>query len=464
MEKSRSPRKYAPVIMTIRGIITILFFLASANTVLAQPPYKAKLDQFFDRLAEKDKAMGSLTIAKDNNILYTRTIGYSQINGTEKKPLTAANRFRIGSITKMFTAAMILQLVEEGKLKLTDTLDKFFPQVPNAKKITIVQILWHRSGIPNVKREQNSQRNLNTIPVTKDEMLDLIVKTTPDFEPGTKHSYSNSGYQLLGLILEKITGKSYEEALTERITSKIGLADTYLATGNINVSKNEALTYMNLGDGWKPVAETHPSILFSAGAIVSTPNDLAKFIQALFDGKIVSKESLDQMKTIRDGEGSGMEPFTFNGKIFYGHTGGADNYGAWLAYLPEDKLALAYTTNAKVYPVKDIINGVVDIYYNKPFQIPTFESVAVSTEVLDKYVGVYAPSDAPVKFTITRQGTTLYAQPPGDGSAVPLEATAQDKFKLDNGTAEGIVFEFNVEKNQMIIKRGGGQRVFTKEK
>ena len=441
-------------------LLTLAFFTAG----YAQTLDKAKLDQFFDRLAEKNKAMGSLTIARDGKILYTRAIGYSQINGTEKKPLTAANRFRIGSITKMFTAAMILQLVEEGKLKLTDTLDKFFPQVPNAKKITIVQILRHRSGIPNVKREQNSQRNVNTIPVTKDEMLALIVKATPDFEPDTKYSYSNSGYQLLGLILEKVTGKPYGEALTERITSKIGLANTYIATGNIDVSKNEALTYMNLGDGWKPVPETHPSILFSAGAIVSTPNDLAKFIQALFDGKIVSKESLDQMKTIRDGEGSGMEPFTFAGKTFYGHTGGADNYGAWLAYLPEEKLAVAYTTNAKVYPVKDIMSGIFDIYYNKPFQIPALESIAISPEVLDKYVGVYTPSDAPVKFTITRQGTTLYAQPPGSQSAVPLEATAQDKFKIDNGTPAGIVIEFDAAKNQMTIKRSGGERVFTKEK
>ena len=154
-------------------------------------------------------------------------------------------------------------------------------------------------------------------------MLALIVKATPDFEPDAKHSYSNSGYLLLGLILEKVTGKPYEEALKERITSKIGLKDTYIATGNIDVNKNEALTYMNFGGDWKPVPETHPSILFSAGAIVSTPNDLAKFIQALFDGKIVSKESLDQMKTIRDGEGLGMEPFTFAGKTFYGHTGGA---------------------------------------------------------------------------------------------------------------------------------------------
>src|SRR3989441_7745864 len=448
--------------MKIKILFPTLLTLAS-TAGYAQTLDKAKLDQFFDRLAEKNKAMGSLTIAKDGKVLYTRAIGYSQIN--PKKPLTAANRFRIGSITKMFTAAMILQLVEEGKLKLTDTLDKFFPQVPNAKKITIVQILRHRSGIPNVKREQNSQRNVNTIPVTKDEMLALIVKATPDFEPDTKYSYSNSGYQLLGLILEKVTGKPYGEALTERITSKIGLANTYIATGNIDVSKNEALTYMNFGDGWKPVPETHPSILFSAGAIVSTPNDLAKFIQALFDGKIVSKESLDQMKTIRDGEGSGMEPFTFAGKTFYGHTGGADNYGAWLAYLPEEKLAVAYTTNAKVYPVKDIVSGIVDIYYNKPFQIPTFESVAISPEVLDKYVGVYTPSDAPVKFTITRDGATLFFQPPG-GSApgVRLEATAQDKFKIDNGTPAGIVIEFDAAKNQMTIKRSGGERVLTKEK
>jgi CubicO group peptidase (beta-lactamase class C family) len=269
----------------------------------------------------------------------------------------------------------------------------------------------------------------------------------------------------LALIIEKLTGKSYEEALKERITSKIGLKDTYTATGNIDVNKNESLTYFMIpGGDWKQVPETHPSILFGAGAIVSTANDLAKFIQALFDGKIVSKKSLDQMKTMRDGEGFGMVTFTFAGRTFYGHTGGADNYGAWLSYLPEEKLAVAYTTNAKIYPVKDILSGVMDIYYNKPFQIPTFESIAVSPEVLDQYVGVYSIPGAPVKFTITRQGATLYAQPPGAKSAVPLEATAQDRFKIDNGTPEGIVIEFDAAKNQMTIKRNGGERVFTKEK
>src|SRR5215204_966056 len=297
--------------MKIESLFATLLTLALCIAGNAQTLDKAKLDQFFDRLAEKNKAMGSLTIAKDDKILYTRSIGYSQVNGTEKKPLTVANRFRIGSITKMFTAAMILQLVEAGKLKLTDTLDKFFPQIPNAKKITIVQILGHRSGIPNVRRDQNSQGNVNTTPIAKDEILALIAKATPDFEPDAKHSYSNSGYFLLGLILEKLTGKPYGEALKERITSKIGLKDTYTATGSLDVNKNESLTYMNLVGDWKQVPETHPSILFGGGAIVSTANDLARFIQALFGGKIVSKESLDQMKTIRDGEGLGMEPHAF---------------------------------------------------------------------------------------------------------------------------------------------------------
>lgn len=451
--------------MSIRIVLGTLLTLALFTTGYAQTLDKARLDQFFDRLAEKNKAMGSLVIAQDGKALYNRAIGYSQISDTEKKPLTGESRFRIGSITKMFTAAMILQLVEEGKLELTDTLSKFLPQVPNAEKITIAQILSHRSGIPNVKREQNARGNVNMTPMTKDEHLALIVRARPDFEPDTRSLYSNSGYFILGLIIEKLTGKPYEVVLQEKIAAKIGLKDTYMTTGNIDVSRKECLTYFILpGGDWKEVPETHPSIFFSAGAIVSTPNDLARFIEALFDGKIVSKESLDQMKTTKDGEGFGMVTFPFAGKTFYGHTGGADNYGAWLAYLPEEKLAVAYTTNAKVYPVKDIISGVIDIYYNRPFEIPAFESVAVSPEVLDQYTGVYSMPEAPVKFTISREGSILYAQTPGAQTAVPLEATARDKFKIDNGTATGIIFEFDAAKNQMTIKRDGGQRVFTKEK
>src|SRR5690349_772169 len=131
------------------GLLTlVLFTVAHAQTL-----DKAKLNQFFDRLSEKNKAMGSLTVAKDGSVLYSRSIGYSQINAAEKKTSTAATRYRIGSVTKIFTATMIFQLVEEGKLKLTDTLDKFFPQIPNAGKITIAHILAHRSGISDLTED-----------------------------------------------------------------------------------------------------------------------------------------------------------------------------------------------------------------------------------------------------------------------------------------------------------------------
>ena len=419
---------------------------------------KARLDQFFDRLAEKNMAMGSLTIARDGKVLYNRSIGYSQINGTEKKLITASSRFRIASIGKTYTAVMIMQLVEEQKLKLSETLDKYFPQIPNASKITIMQILQHRSGIPNLSREWDPQRNWAN-GITKDEMIALITKATPDFEPGTKQSYSNSGYFLLSMILEKITGKTYAEALDDRIVSKIGLADTYIETGFIDVNKNESLTYIQIDGDWRQVPETHPSIAYGAGQIMSTPNDMVKFIQAMFDGKLVSKESLRQMETIRDGEGLGIVTFTFADRIFYGNTGGGDNYGSWLAYQPEEKLAVAYTTNAKIYPVVNIVSGAIDIYYGREFQIPTFETIVVSPEVLDKYVGVYSNSEAPVKFTISRKDAMLLIQA-GNESPTMIEATEPNKFQMLGGS---VVFEFDTVNNWMIIRRSGGERIFTKE-
>jgi CubicO group peptidase (beta-lactamase class C family) len=444
--------------MRIKILSTILLTLTFLTSSFAQSLDKAKLDQFFDRLAEKNKAMGSLTVARDGKILYSRAIGYSQINGTEKKPASAATKYRIGSITKMFTAAMVFQLVEEGKLKLSDTLDKFFPQVPNAGKITIAQMLAHRSGIYDITDDRDF-RSWKINAKTKDEMLAIIAKGKPVFEPGEKTEYSNSGFVLLGYIVEKVGGKPYQNALKERITSKIGLKDTYLGTGKTDVGKNESFSFNYIGD-WKQEPETDLSIPGGAGAIVSTPSDLTRFIQALFDGKLVSQANLAAMKPIKDKYGSGIILYPLEGKTFYGHGGGIDGFSSLLIYLPEEKLALAYSTNGKGYPATKIVDGVLDIYQNKPFQIPDFETVAVSAEVLGRYVGVYSSLETPLKLTVTRDGSTLQAQATGQPS-FPLEATAQDKFKIES---RGIVLEFDAAKNQLTFKRGGGQEVvFTKE-
>jgi D-alanyl-D-alanine carboxypeptidase len=223
------------------------------------------------------------------------------------------------------------------------------------------------------------------------------------------------------------------------------------------VNKGEALTYFYTGSDWKLNLETHWSI---GRQLVSTPGDMAKFFQALFDLKLISQDSLNQMKTIRDDEGLGLVTFTFAGKTFYGNTGGGDNYGSWLMYQPDDKLVVSYTTNAKVHPVKDIIGGVVDIYYDKPFEIPAFETIAVNPEVLDRYVGVYSSPGAPKKWTVTRDGRTLLVQP-GSEDAIAVEATADNEFQIFHGI---VTFEFDVAKNQMILKRGQLPMNFTKEK
>ena len=444
-------------------ILSSIVFVACHAHILAQPPAptfeKAKLDQFFDRLDEKRKAMGSLVIAKGGKVLYTRAIGFSQINATEKKPITAATRFRIGSITKMFTAAMILQLVDEGKLRLTDKLDKYFPQVPNANKITIADVLSHRSGIHGISG-MPEYRGLREKGATPAELLAVVEKAGPsDFEPGSKFVYTNENYLLLGMLIENLTGKTYQENLAKRITSKIGLRDTYAASGPVDAAKNETFSY-RYGRDWDQDPEIHWSLFFGAGSIVSTPYDLAKFITALFDGKIVSKQSLALMTTMKDEYGFGMGVDKFGDRTYYGHTGGAQSFGAWLAYLPEEKLALAYTTNAKLYPVKNIISGIFDIFYNRPFEIPAFNTLELSPVVLDRYVGVYSAAGVPVKYTFTREGTTLYVQV-ANSAPLRLEATAENKFQID---PPGIFFEFDAAKGEVIWKRGPGVRVFTREK
>ena len=448
-----------PKTMKTRISFATFLTLALLTAGYAQTLDKAKLDKFFDRLAEKNKAMGSLTIARDGKVLYTRAIGYSQITATEKKPITAATRFRIGSITKMFTATMVLHLVDEKKLKLTDTLDKYFPRVPGANKITIAHVLSHRSGIHGIGGDPE-YRSLRTKGATPAELLAMIEKSgTSDFEPGSKFVYTNENFLLMGLLVEKLTGKTYQENLTKMITSKIGLKDTYAASGNPDPGKNESFSY-RYGRDWDQDPDIHWSLFFGAGSITSTPNDLVKFITALFDEKIISKQSLALMRTMKDDYGFGMDIVQFGGKTYYGHTGGAQSYGAWLAYLPEEKLALAYATNAKLYPVKNIISGIFDIYWNRPFQIPTFDTLEIRPEVLDRYVGVYSTPGVPLTYTFTREGTTLFVQLPG-GAPLRLEATAEDKFKID---PPGIFFEFDAAKGQVTWKRGNGVRVFTKEK
>lgn len=443
--------------MTKRTFTTIFFAFAFPFIVAAQSVNTGKLDSLFDSLNSNNKAMGSIAISANGKLVYQKAIGYRAINGDTKTPANIKTKYRIGSISKMFTATMIFQLVEEGKLTIDTKLSKWFPQVANADKITIGEMLSHRSGLHNFTNDA-AYTGYMTKPQSEADMLAIIQKQSSDFEPDAKAEYSNTNFVLLGYIVEKITGKPYADELKRRITSRIGLNDTYYG-GKIISANNEAYSY-KLESAWQPQPETDMSIPGGAGALLSTPADLTKFIEALFGGKLISQGSLEQMKTMRDNFGMAMFIMPFNEKKSYGHTGGIDGFSSMLSYFPEEKMAIAYISNGVAYPMNDILLGVLKVYFNKPYQVPAFKTIITNSDQLDKYLGVYSSTQIPMKITVSKNNTMLIAQATGQ-SFFELEAVEPDKFTF---SAAGITMLFNPAKNEFTLLQGGNNLLFTKDK
>jgi len=414
------------------------------------------MDSLFSALADKNKAMGSLAISKNGQLIYTNAIGYAAIDSTEKIPATTQTKYRIGSITKMFTAVIIFQLIEENKLQLSDKLDKYFPAIPNASRISIAELLNHHSGLHNFT-DDSVYLTYYEKPHTKQQMLDIIAAAPADFEPGAKAAYSNTNFVLLGYIAEKITNNSYSQLVQKRIADKLGLRNTYVG-GKTVIQDNESYSYNFLKE-WIKQGETDMSVPAGAGSILSNPADLVKFIEGLFAGRLVSAASLEQMKTLKDGYGMGILQVPFYNRKAFGHNGGIDGFASSLAYFKEDSVAIAYCTNGEVYPMNNILIGILSIYFNKPYSIPSFNTVSVSSNELDKYLGVYSSGQVPLKITVTKDNNTLIAQATGQQS-FPLEASGKDIFRFDR---VGVVIEFNPEKNEFTLKQGGGSYLFKKD-
>jgi CubicO group peptidase (beta-lactamase class C family) len=434
-------------------LLCSLSFSSSAQTV-----NKAKLDSLFTALATNDKAMGSLTLSQNGVVVYSRAIGYEAIGATAKTPATTATRYRVGSVSKVFTATMAFQLIDEGKLTLTTPLATYFPELPNAKRITIGNLLNQRSGLHNFTADATYQTYL-TQPQTQAEMVKLIGQSKPDFEPNARFGYSNSNYVLLGYIIEKITKHTYNQALQQRIAAKANLKDTYYG-GKIDAKRHESASYRFAGY-WQPSTETDMSIPGGAGAVVSTPADLARFIEALFAGKLVSEKSLSQMKTMTDGYGYGLMQFPLGSKRAYGHNGGIDEFSSSLAYFPDDKLAVAFCSNGLAYPMNDILLGALSIYFGAPYRIPDFKAAAIklSAAELTQYAGTYASLKMPLKITVTANGSALQAQATGQ-PAFQLTPAGKDAFTFDQA---GVRMEFAPARQELLLKQGGGTFLFTRE-
>ncbi len=423
----------------------------------AQTLNTAKLDSLLAGLAAHDKLMGSLALSHDGQVVYSRAFGYAQL--APKVPATPATRYRIGSITKVFTGVLIFQLIEEKKLALDTKLATFFPQVPNAKDITIDQLLSHRSGIHNFT-DDPAYVGYMTQPKTPAELLAIIAQPQPNFAPGAKYEYSNSNFVLLTYIVEKLTKMPYAQALQKRVFARAGLQNTYYG-GKIDPKKQEAFSYETSGGGWKLSPETDMSIPAGAGALVSTPTDLDRFLEALFGGKLLSASSLAAMQDIRDGYGRAIMQAPFGSKKGYGHTGGIDAFRSMALYFPGDKLAVALCSNGGSFSPNDVLIGALSIYFGKPYKIPDFTaSTYVPTPAdLDRYVGTYASPAMPLKITVTKDGATLRAQATGQG-AFALEPVSTGVYKFDPA---GIRMEFDPAAPTFTLKQGGGSFLFKKE-
>ncbi|MES2061027.1 MAG: serine hydrolase domain-containing protein [Bacteroidota bacterium] len=437
----------------IKKLLTLVILSVTITGCYAQSINKTRLDSLLNTLAANNKSMGSLAISQNGQLIYQKSIGNAAIDSPATIPASAKTKYRIGSISKMFTGVMVMQLVEEGKLTLETTLDKFYPEVPNAAKITIGMMLSHHSGLHNFTNDPAYMTYMLS-PQTHEQMLARIAAMKPDFEPGSKGQYSNTNFVLLSYIIEKVAKKTYPELVKQRVINKIGLKDTYYGV-RTNTANNEAYSYTYDGK-WKKFVETDMSIPTGAGSMVSTPANLDKFIEALFTGKLVKPASLELMKTMKDNFGLAIFVSPFKGKTGYGHGGAIDAYRAELAYFPEQKLAISYTANGGSYDPSKIMQGVFSICFNEPYTIPTF----VAVKGLEKYVGIYASKQIPIKITITADGNVLSAQATGQ-SAFPLDGTTTaDKFAFE---AAGIVMEFRPDKHEFTLKQGGAEYVFVKE-
>ncbi|WP_169311409.1 serine hydrolase domain-containing protein [Cellulophaga algicola] len=325
-----------------------------------------KMDTFFSILEQENLGMGSVAIFKDGQLDYQNSFGQADIANSVSS--TAQTKYRIASITKTFTASMIMQMIDENSLTLSTTLDNFFPELPNSDIITIENLLRHRSGLYNYTLEEYGVDVL-TQPATQQQLIDLFIENGTVFEPNEQALYSNTNYALLGFIIENIDQKSFSDALRDRITIPLGLTNTYNG-GIIETTNNEALSYNPESNDWVLAIETNITLVHATGSIVSNPEDLNTFYQELFDGNVVSQNSLQTMQVVVDGFGIGLIPIPFYQKTALGHTGLIDGFQSYAEHFPDDNVTVSFILNGVSMPANDVAIGILSIYSGLEYTLP----------------------------------------------------------------------------------------------
>ena len=405
--------------------------LAIAASLVVVAPSVAQDADRFDRVVQPYVAnkqfMGSVLVARGPAIVFTR--GYGSANLEWNIPNDATTKFRLGSLTKQFTAASILLLEERGKLNVEDRVTKYLPDAPAAwGPITIRHLLTHTSGIPNFTGFAD-YRSLAPLATTPEALVARFRDKPLDFQPGDKFSYSNSGYVLLGYLIEKITGGSYETFLQQNIFTPLGMKDSGYDS-NTAIIPRRAAGYMPGAPTPLNAAFVHMTVPHAAGALYSTTEDLLRWELGLFGGKVLSPESLRKMTTpFKNDYAFGVSVRTTSQRTVVEHNGGIDGFNTYLAYYPESKTTIVVLGNLNG-PAPDQIGPKLGAAaHGDPMQ-----STAARTEItlpgatLARYVGTYELA-AGVNMLITVDGGQLMGQLTGQGK-LPLFPESEASFFL----------------------------------
>jgi len=369
--------------MRIFGALLILFSsLACAGAQSTQ-----RMDAVVSYYYSQHQFMGSVLLAKGDQALFSKSYGYADLEW--QNTFTPDTKFRIGSITKQFTAACILLLQEEGKLKTSDPVSRFVPNAPAAwKDITLRNLLTHTSGIHNYTDLPDFPKKM-ALPAKPEEIVAPILTMPLDFAPGEKFSYSNTNYIILGMVVEKASGKPYAEFLQERIFRPLGMNDSGYETPKVVAHRATGYVYKKavMMDA-EPIDMTVP---FAAGALYSTPDDLRKWSRGVFRGHLLKPESLEEMTTpFKENYGYGVEVVTKDGHKNISHGGGINGFNSSLVYLPQEDVTIVALSNVNGGGPDAITANFVKLFYGAPVILPNERTeVAVPTEKLQRWTGDY---------------------------------------------------------------------------
>jgi CubicO group peptidase (beta-lactamase class C family) len=403
-------------------------FIAAQNSAAAptNEQITAKIDEYMNAAVKVEGFSGSILVARDGKPIVNK--GYGMANIELNVPNTPDTVFRIGSVTKQFTAMAIMMLAERGKLNVNDPACKYLTDCPAAwQSITVKNLLTHTAGVPNYTSFPDFAKTA-ALPATSAEMIGRFRDKPLDFAVGEKYAYSNSGYYLLGAIIEKVSGKSYADFLQENIFTPLGMRQSGYDV-SARVIKNRASGYAKQGGEFVNASYMDMTLPGAAGAIYSTTGDMLLWDQALYTEKLVSRKALDETFTpVKSNYGYGWSIGKQFDRQVIGHGGNIFGFASHITRFPADKITVIVLSNVQGAPSGKIANDLSAIVFGAAYEIPKErKEIAVDQKVLEKYVGQYELAAPKIVLNFTIVNGKLFGELAGQ-SKFALSAESETVF------------------------------------